>query len=159
VAGRAAALFSRYPGLTNRQVRDIIERTADKVGHDRWSLFDSDGNFIRVVTSPAHYADEPNFFNGTRNRGMGYGRINMYRALDFADVFIKDWPGDKGDEPSAPPGGAFWLSSDMVVRSEDDGVFAAPESLMSSFIWRGQDNFLYVRMTNNGPNIARGLDR
>lgn len=81
----------------------------------------------------------------------------MFRALDFADAFIRDWPGDNGDEPSASPGGDFWSSSDIIVRPNDDGVFTPPESFWSSKIWRGQDNFLYVRVINNGPNVARGV--
>jgi subtilisin family serine protease len=70
VAGLAALLLSQYPTLTNIQVRNIIEQTAEKVG-----------------TVP--YAKKPGFPNGSRNQEMGYGRINVLRALDFADVLIK----------------------------------------------------------------------
>src|SRR5262249_15816625 len=62
VAGLAALLISYNNALTNVQVRNIIEQYADKVG-----------------TTP--YAVTPGKPNGTWNQYMGYGRINVYRAL------------------------------------------------------------------------------
>jgi hypothetical protein len=79
VAGLAALLLSINANLTSAQVRNIIEQTADKVG-----------------TVP--YAVTPGKPNGTWNQEMGYGRINVYRALhsitksmlkDMKEVFEK----------------------------------------------------------------------
>jgi subtilisin family serine protease len=137
VAGLAGAIRGRYPALTNLQVRTLIERTADKVG--------------------GAYADVAGFPNGTRNAQMGYGRINMFRALDLADTMIKDWAGDTGAEPSTPPGGNFWTFSDIVVRITDDMVFNPADPTQSSNVERGQTNFLYIRVTNNGPREARNV--
>jgi len=137
VAGLAGAIRSRYPALTNLQVRNLIERTAEKVG--------------------GAYADLPGFPNGTRNAQMGYGRINMFRALDSADALVKDWSGDTGVEPSAPPGGNFWTFSDTVVRINDDNVFDPADPTKSSNVERGQTNYLYIRVTNNGPREARNV--
>jgi subtilisin family serine protease len=137
VAGLAGAIRSQYPALTNLQVRDLIERTTDKVG--------------------GAYADVAGFPNGTRNAQMGYGRINMFRALDLADALIKDWPGDIGVEPSTPPGGNFWSFSDIVVRITDDGVFDPGDPSRSSNVERGQTNYLYIRVTNNGSRDARNV--
>jgi hypothetical protein len=138
VAGLAGLLMSQYPGLTNAQVRSIIERTTEKVG-------------------TLAYAEDPNFPNGTRNQEMGYGRINALRALDLADLMIRDWPGDTGVEPSSPAGGNFWRFSDVVVRIFDDNVFEPDDPSKSNNVERGQTNFIYVRVTNNGPREARNV--
>ena len=138
VAGLAGAILSQYPGLSNLEIRDIIERTADKVG--------------------GAYAEAAGFTNGTRNNQMGYGRINMFRALDFADTSIRDWPGDNGIEPSSPPGGNFWDFSDIVVRIFDDNVFVPGDPAQSRHLELGQTNYLYVRVTNNGPREARNVE-
>ena len=65
VAGLAALLLSLNPELTNVQVKNIIEQTADKVGVEPYAL-------------------TPGYPNGTWNQEMGYGRINVLRALELA---------------------------------------------------------------------------
>lgn len=62
VAGLAALLLSLYPGVTNAQVRNIIEQTAEKVGGYA-------------------YAYDGIHTNGTWHQEPGYGRINVFRAL------------------------------------------------------------------------------
>lgn len=64
VAGLAALLKSQNPALSNVQIREIIEKTAAKVG-------------------VAPYAARAEFPNGTRNQEMGYGRIDVFAALSF----------------------------------------------------------------------------
>jgi subtilisin family serine protease len=136
VAGLAALIRSQYPALTNVQVRNIIERTAEKVG-------------------AVAYADVPGYPNGTWNQEMGYGRINVFRAMDAADVLIKDAPGDTGVEPFT--GGNFWDFSDIVVRITDDEVFVPNDPAQSKNVERGQANYIYVRVTNNGARDARNV--
>ena len=136
VAGLAAIIRSANPALTNVQVRNIIERTAEKVG----------------VVAYAEAAGRP---NGTWNQEMGYGRINVFRALDLADIMIKDAPADNGNEPYS--GGNFWDFSDIVVRIQDDGVFVPGDPAKSKNVERGQANYIYVRVTNNGPREARNV--
>jgi subtilisin family serine protease len=63
VAALAGLILSIRPSLTNIEVRKIIESTADKVG-----------------VNP--YVEIPGFQNGTRNEQMGYGRINVFKALN-----------------------------------------------------------------------------
>jgi subtilisin family serine protease len=69
VAGLAALLLSRHPTLNGLQVRQIIEKTADKVG--------------------GTYRKTPGFPNGTHNEEMGYGRINVLKALNAAEKMLK----------------------------------------------------------------------
>ncbi|TWI66431.1 subtilase family protein [Pseudoduganella lurida] len=136
VAGLAALIRSAYPTLTNVQVRAHIERTAQKVG-------------------AVAYADTVGRPNGSWNQETGYGRINVYRALDEADVMIRDAPADNGNEPYT--GGNFWDFSDIVVRITDDGVFQPGDPLQSKNVERGQANYIYVRVTNTGSREARNV--
>ncbi len=131
VAGLAALLRSLYPALTNVEVRNIIERTCEKV-------------------SPAvyTYAYNPAKPSSTWNNEMGYGRINVFWALDFADVYIKDNPVDDGSVPFV---GNFYSNSDIVVRQHDDSIFSYEPAR------RGQPNYIYVRVTNLGPATARNV--
>ena len=70
VAAMAALCISADPRLTNLEVRDIIEQTADKVGD-------------------APYAATNGYPNGTRNQQMGYGRINALNAVAAAAQFVR----------------------------------------------------------------------
>lgn len=72
VAGLAALLISYNSSLTNLEVREIIELTADKVGSVPYAIT----------------AGHP---NGTWNEEMGYGRINVHSALNrISKSFFKD---------------------------------------------------------------------
>jgi subtilisin family serine protease len=137
VAGLAGLIISQYPTLSGVQVRRIIETSAAKVG-------------------ALAYAETAGFANGTRNQEMGYGRIDVFRALDMADIMIKDWAGDDGSEPSTA--GNFWDFSDIVVRIFDDNVFNPSNPAQSKNVERGQENFIYVQVTNKGPRDARNVN-
>jgi subtilisin family serine protease len=136
VAGMAALIRSLYPSLSNVQVRQLIEASAQKVG-------------------TVAYADVAGHPNGSWNQEMGYGRINVLRALDAANVLIKDAPSDTGLEPFT--GANFWDFSDIVVRINDDNVFVPSDPLQSKNVERGQPNYIYVRVTNQGPREARNV--
>ena len=138
VAGYAALLASAFPAFTSAEIRRIIERTAAKVGS-------------------APYAEVAGFPNGTRTAELGYGRIDVFHGLDLADVMIRDWPGDNGIEPSAAPGGDYWDSSDVVVRPKDDNVFQPADAALSSEVLAGRTNYIYVRVENLGPRVARNV--
>ena len=64
VAGLAALLRSLDPSLDNEGIRDVIERTCEKVNPGTYS-----------------YATVPGRPNGTWDDEVGYGRINVYDAL------------------------------------------------------------------------------
>jgi hypothetical protein len=60
-------------------------------------------------------------------------------------------------EPSTPPSGNFWDFSDIVTRITDDNVFNPSNPSQSKNIERGQTNYIYVQVTNNGPRDARNV--
>ena len=64
VSGLAALLLSQSPGLSTSAIRDLLARTADKVG-------------------PIPYGSDPDAVpcSGGRNSWYGYGRINVRRAV------------------------------------------------------------------------------
>jgi subtilisin family serine protease len=70
VSGLAALLYSVRPRLSNREIRDIIEQSAEKIGGYT-------------------YAAHPSHDNGTWNSEMGYGRISLSCALKLAREFIE----------------------------------------------------------------------
>ena len=74
VSGLAALIFSVYPEINTKDVRDVIERTTDKVGTG-----------ISYQIDPAHP-------NGTWNNEMGYGRINTLRAVIAASAYNPNLP-------------------------------------------------------------------
>jgi Subtilase family len=137
VAAAAALLKSAYATLSGAEVRRVIERTAEKVG-------------------PYSYADVPGYPNGSRHNEVGYGRLNVFKALDLGDVMIADWPLDNGVEPSTPPGGDFFTRSDIVIGPSDDDTFD-PTSDGSSDIREEMAHTISVRVRNVGPATARGV--
>jgi hypothetical protein len=137
VSAVAALVMTRFPDLSPADVRRVIEQTAEKVG-----------------AIPYAYVD--GFFNGTRNEEMGYGRVHAFHALRMADLFIRDWPGDTGLEPSTPPDGNFFSRSDIVLRPSDSDAFE-PDSLAASLLEPGRDHVVAVRVTNRGPSIAHNV--
>jgi subtilisin family serine protease len=139
VAGLAALLRSAYPSLTSPEIRAVIERTA-------------------VKPAALAFADDPAYPHGSRNAEVGYGRIDAYRAVDFADVMIRDYPDDSGAEPSTPPNGVFWETCDIAVQPALVPLVAFdPSPAAASRVVRGADNRVYVRVRNNGPAVARNV--
>lgn len=70
VAGVAALILSANPYLTGQEVRDIIERTAKKIGTLQYN---------QTASRP----------NGTWNSSYGYGLVNAYEAVQTACANVK----------------------------------------------------------------------
>lgn len=68
VSGVVALILSVNPNLTHAQVKEIIEKTAQKVG-------------------PYYYESNSAHPNGTWHEEMGYGMINAIRALAEAKIY------------------------------------------------------------------------
>ena len=122
VAGMAALLFSLRTSLTHVEARAIIERTCDKI-------------------SPAiyNYANVPTKPSGTWNDEVGYGRVNVERALLAAcaldhgkqkDCSSCDGCGDCCVDESKPacvgPRPVPWLPYDRCQYFYEGRVFPFP---------------------------------
>ena len=73
VAGLAALVLAIHPGLTNQEVRDVIEKACDRVRPELYA-----------------YQTIAGRTNGTWNDEMGYGRINCYTAVLHATLLKAD---------------------------------------------------------------------
>jgi hypothetical protein len=157
VAGVAALLIERFPFLANtpEEVITVIERTADKI--QEGSTVPIDGMIQYTETNPAPGTARKR--NGRWNKHLGHGRINAFRALTFADVYIRDWYMDTGAEPSAPPATLTGTSSDIVVRPIDDGMtnWHPDDETLSGYVTQNQTNYCYVKVINRGPADAQNV--
>lgn len=78
VAGLAALILELNPNLTNVEVRSIIESTCDKISPTLYT-------YTNVNSKP----------NGTWNNEVGYGRVNVERALLAACAIGGEPPSDE----------------------------------------------------------------
>ena len=162
VAGLAVLLMSKYPSLKDNpdSVRAIIERTTEKVGH----VTLGPGNPPSDIQTPSMALTYTNTLgkpHGDWNQETGYGRINVDRALTFADTMIRKHPSDTGLEPFTPPGNDF-SHSDIVLSTADDVTLTNFDSRTGpSFkvlaAGKAVPHYLYVRITNHGPEAAKNV--
>lgn len=138
VAGVAALILSANPNLTGQEVRDIIEKTAQKVRPDLYS-----------------YNSDQSHSNGTWNNEMGYGLVDAYAAVRMAkglvapaDLYVRDSFGDIGDEPSNAS--RLWASPDIWIE-DMAGNRVNPY---------GDDDYnVCVRIHNRSDNASLGNER
>lgn len=139
VAGVAALILAENPCLTQNQVEDIIEQTAQKVRPDLYTY--------------SNTAGRP---NGLWNNEMGYGLVNAEAAVNLAqitspigstpfDLYSQDRPDDVGNEPNTTTTW-FWGSQDMWVRQNLDGGLTHQNPEYKQF----SPNAIYVRVRNRG---------
>jgi len=144
VAGVTALILSVNPCLTGKQVRDIIEQTAQKVGN-------------------YSYTNNSNRPNGTWNNEMGYGLVNAYAAVQMAqqietgnlvDLYIRDTPEDLGIEPNTVSQYS-WTSEDIWIRNQNDGI----EEHQNPEYHPTNPNYIYVRVNNRGCQTSLGDEK
>ncbi|MBO4656006.1 MAG: S8 family serine peptidase [Bacteroidales bacterium] len=135
VAGVAALILSVAPSLTSKQVRDIIETTAQKVRTD-------------VYTYSAGQ-DHP---NGTWNDEMGYGLVDAYAAVRMAlgsDLYVRDVLSDNGSTPSQAT--YMWCSPDIWIEDLSGNVVEYP---------RGDSDYkVCVRIHNRKGTASNGHEK
>ena len=143
VAGIAALILSVNPCLTSKQVGDIIEQTARKVG-----------NYSYVTTT-----GRP---NGTWNSEMGYGLVDAHAAVLMAqnmhsatlDLYVKDSPADLGVEPNIVTP-ILWTSDDIWIRNQQDGVMTHQNPVYQSSV----PNYVKVRIINKSCVASTGIEQ
>src|SRR5690606_1276764 len=137
VSGVAALILSVNPNLTAKQVQDIIESTAQKIGN-------------------YSYTNTAGRTNGDWNEQMGYGLIDAYAAVQMAqlDLYIKDCPTDFGQEPSGCVD--FWDSPDIWVRNNQDGQ---TENQNPVYRPSGTPNYIYVKVRNLSGVPSSGSEK
>lgn len=143
VAGVCALILSANPCLSSKQVRDILEKTSQKVG-----------GYSYTIT-----AGRP---NGTWNNEMGYGLVNAYAAVVMAqqmssatlDLMVKDGTDDIGLQPNnITP--YMWASTDIWVRNQADNIDEHQNPEYSPTV----PNYAYVRVTNKSCVASTGSEQ
>ena len=143
VAGIAALILSVNPCLSNKQVRDIIESTCQKVGN--YSYTNTQGR--------------P---NGTWNNEMGYGLVDAQAAVQLAqamysgtlDLMVKDTPTDFGTQPNTTST-VLWNSPDIWVRNQQDNFQEHQNPQFNPSV----PNFIYVKVTNKSCASSTGTEK
>ena len=149
VAAVAGLILSVNHNLTQKEVADIIETTAQKMG----------------TYSYQTTVDRP---NGTWHNEMGYGVVDADAAVLQAqslctstqlDLFSKDWHDDFGLEPYAGTG-LIYLSNDIWVRNQPDGIAnqTSQNPECSPTNDPNQLNYVYVRVRNKGCVASSGTE-
>jgi hypothetical protein len=146
VAGLCALILSVNPCLTGKQVRDIIEQTAQKVGIYSYSI-------------------SPNRLNGDWNSEMGYGLIDAFAAVQLAmtlgspdlDLYIKDSHNDVGFEPNTATQ-FMWNSDDIWVRNNNNNTLGVLHQ-NPEYHSNNQPNFVKVRIKNKSCLSSTGNEK
>lgn len=150
VAGAAALLLSVHSDLTWIEVRRLLRESAV---HIDAAQADATGQWVDLD------GDGTDDFS----QWYGYGRLDVGAAVEDvihvmqrADVVIRDNLADTGAVPST---GWHAASPDVWVRRNDDPIpalayAAAPPHEVPK---AGQDNYVFLRVKNNGTAVATTL--
>lgn len=91
-----------------------------------------------------------------RDENQSYGLVDVnfrYDAL-CADVYIADHYEDDGSRCSDIGGTVFWDSPSIVVRQQN---ISPDDSTISDLPVPNQDNYVYVKVNNSGPQPATNV--
>lgn len=135
VAGVAALMLSVNSRLTHQQVKQIIERTARKIGN-------------------YSYQTDSTHLNGTWNEEMGYGLLDAYAAVtaSIVNLYTRDNEDDNGLSYIHDMNYAPFNSPDIWVRNQADNGTVHQSAL------RGTTNYVNVRIHNRGGCTSSGND-
>ena len=145
VSGVAALILSVNPNLTGQEVRDIIEKTAQKVRSDLYN-----------------YQSDQSHPNGTWNNEMGYGLVDAYAAVKMAkipdtpaDLLIRDYVGDDGEEPSYDPND--WLYK-LLQHNPDIKLLDidTQQPIHSIGMYKKKNCYIAVNIKNIGGKTTEG---
>ena len=133
VAGVAALMLSVNPNLTQQQVRDILEKTAQKIG-----LYE--------------YKDTIGRPNGKWNNEMGYGLLDAYSAVmhSIYNLYTKDYATDNGSEPGD--------INQYLYDSPDIWLRRLPDNDTVHQLAGNGTNYLNVRVRNKGLGTSMTTD-
>jgi len=139
VAGCAALALSVNPNLSIGQINDLIRFKSDKVGG-----YNYDFNYLM----PGH------------SNELGYGRLNCFKMVETAasmvspnfDLYTKDLEEDFGIEPNEAEGAPMWISPDIWIRNQNDGI----ANQVTQNPEYGSIAYVYVRVTNIGATPSSG---
>ncbi|WP_299602085.1 S8 family serine peptidase [uncultured Tateyamaria sp.] len=147
IAGTAALVLSMDPSLNWIQVRNILRTTAVRIHAGNTdptgSYVDNDGDGVAEFS-----------------QWYGYGRVNVDAAVIAArdgafasDVVVRENQSDTGAVPSP---GWHAHSPDIWVRATNDPIPALAYNANPPHqnAVRGQDNYVFARVRNNGVATA-----
>ncbi|MEA3443312.1 MAG: S8 family serine peptidase [Bacteroidota bacterium] len=144
VAAAAALMLSVNECLSPYQIKDLLQKTADKIGP--FGLYNW------------------NFNNPGHSQLFGYGRLNAHKAVLAAqsfysptlDLYMRDTYDDLGYNAGYPFGWYFDNSPDVWVRNQNDGftnyIHQSPEYSSSSPV------YVYVRIGNKSCVPSAGSE-
>jgi C1A family cysteine protease len=133
----------------------------DKVGYHAVTIVGYDDNILAAPGEYGAWICKSSWGLGWGEEGwfqIAYGECSIEQKAaelrkEATEVYIRDNLGDTGNTPTGAP---YWLSPDLIVRNNDEGYY--PDVWESQDVIRGQDNWIYVRVHNNGPNLARAVE-
>ncbi len=141
VSGVAALLWSRYPTLSNTEVRDLLLRTTERIGTD---LYDVNGR------SPA----------------FGYGQVNAARAVGLTIVTPTPQPNRPTVTPTPcplpdlkPEEQAMFNAINAARISEGVPPLSLDMRLMGAARSHSQDMADHARLQHNGTDGSTPQDR